>query len=72
MSNTIRIDEAYAAMFDFIEQIFKRTNADALGALLGSMSTTNDGLPADPAIADEWKRSIDRAKKGEVKTGLML
>jgi hypothetical protein len=72
MEDVLTTKQAYAAMFDFIEQVFRRTNADSLGSLLGDMSTMSDGLPADSAIAEEWECSVNRAKKGEVDTGLAL
>jgi hypothetical protein len=72
MDNQITVDQAYAAMFDFLEQVFRRTNADDLGALLGSMSTADDGLPADPAVAEEWRNSVAKARQGVVNTGLTL
>lgn len=52
MNDNLTHKQAYAAMFDFIEQIFRRTNSDDLAALLGSMSTTADGVPADRRQTD--------------------
>jgi hypothetical protein len=59
-------------MFDFLERVYNRTRSDSLGALLGSMSTTTDGRPADPAVWTEWEESVTRARDGEVETGLEL
>jgi hypothetical protein len=52
--------QAYDAMFDFIERVYRRTNSDDLASLLGSMSTMADGRPADPALEDDWLKSVDR------------
>ena len=72
MNDKLTHEQAYAAMFDFIEQIFRRTKSDDLAALLGSMSMTADGLPADPALSEEWLKSVEKAKRQEVDTGLGL
>lgn len=42
--------EAYVAIFTFLEQRYKMTNSNDLGALLGSMAVLEDGGPADPEI----------------------
>lgn len=64
--------QAYEAMFDFIEQVYRRTNSDDLASLLGSMSTTADGKPADPALEEDWLTSVDRVMRKKVNTGLNL
>ena len=56
-------DEAYAAMYFFLEELYRRTHSDEIGGLLGSMSLLADGLPADRAIVADWKRAVERAGK---------
>ena len=63
---TMSDQQAYAAMFHFLEQKNKCTPSDALGNLLGDMSLLPDGSPADPAITSEWKDSVELALKGRV------
>lgn len=55
MSEEVLINEsqAYAAMFFFLENIYKRTSEDALGQLLGAMSWLQDATPVDPAFFEE-------------------
>ena len=52
---------AYRAMIIFLEGYYRATNADDIGALLGSLSIQPDGLPADSALWVEWKGAVERA-----------
>jgi hypothetical protein len=56
-------DQAYAAMFFFLEDFYQRTHSDEIGGLLGSMSVLADGSPADGAIVADWRRAVERAMK---------
>lgn len=56
--------QAYAAMFHFLERFYDVTKSDDVGGLLGSMSLLEDGLTADPAIIDEWRESVEYALNG--------
>jgi len=56
-------DQAYAAMFFFLEGFYQRTHSDEIGGLLGSMSLLADGSPADSAIAADWQSAVERATK---------
>ena len=62
--STMTDKEAYAAMFHFLESIYKRTGSNELGGLLGSMSVLADGSPADPAVAGDWQEAVTYALKG--------
>jgi hypothetical protein len=57
-------EQAYAAMYHFLKQLYMRTKWDDVGALLGGMSMLKDGLPADPAVVDDWQQSVQYALKG--------
>jgi len=57
--------QAYAAMFHFLEEHWKRTKSDDVGGLLGAMSMLQDGpTTADPAIAHDWRRAVGYALNG--------
>ena len=56
-------DEAYAAMFFFLEDLCHRTHCDEIAGLLGGMYLLTDGLPADRAIVADWQRAVERAMK---------
>ena len=64
--------EAFEAMYAFLVEIYERTQADELGALLGSMSLLPDGRPADPAIWSDWLKCVQQARRREVRTDLGL
>ena len=58
-------DQAYAAMVIFLEEAWKRTGSEGLGMILGDLSLLEDGTPADPAVAEDWKEAVARAIGGE-------
>ena len=72
MMNTLTQEQAYAAMYAFLEQHFRLTNSDDLCALLGSMSLLPDGKPADPAVAQDWQDAIAKALKSKDVADLKL
>ncbi len=64
--------EAYAAMFVFLEGVYKRTGSGDLGALLGGMSFLADGETADPAAWADWERALETVEAGLFDLGLGL
>ena len=65
-------EQAYLAMFSFLEAEYLLTSSDEIGGLLGSMSLLPGGSTADPAVKEQWKESVDRALRGEVNAVLTL
>jgi len=61
---TMTDEQAYAAMFHFLDQLWERTKSDDIGGLLGDMSLLPDGSTADPAVAIEWQEAVDFALAG--------
>ena len=57
-------EQAYAAMFRFLECYYDRTNSDEIGGLLGTMSMLDDGFPADIAVRTEWQEAIKYSRRG--------
>ena len=59
----ITIEQAYRAMFYFLENEYELTKADELGGLLGSLSWQiwERGGPADPGVWEEWQEAISKA-----------
>jgi hypothetical protein len=70
--STMTDKQAYAAMFRFLEQLYRRTNSNELGGLLGSMAILADGSPADPAILQDWHDAVAYALKGGAPGSLTL
>jgi hypothetical protein len=64
--------QAFLAMFSFLEAHYQRTKADGVGALLGSMSLLQDGRPADPAVAGDWQVAVQAAIAGSVEASMRL
>ncbi len=64
--NTLTEQQAYLAMFRFLEDIYKATQSDDIGGLLGSMSLLADGSPADSALKTDWASAVRAALDGGV------
>lgn len=62
--STLTEEQAYAAMFRFLDEFYNRTKSDDVAGLLGSMSLLADGGPVDPAIAVEWREAVKFAIEG--------
>jgi hypothetical protein len=64
--------QAYLAMFAFLENHYQSTGSSDIGALLESLSLLPDGSPADPAHRGEWQSAIRSAASGGVHAGRQL
>lgn len=69
---TMNDKQAYAAMFHFLEQLYLRVKSEDLGGLLGGMAVLQDGSPADPATAKDWREAVEYALKGGTPGSLKL
>ncbi|MDQ1813813.1 hypothetical protein RBA41_10900 [Massilia sp. CCM 9210] len=58
--------QAYLAMFAFLEEEFKLTGSDEIGSLLGGMSLLANGDPVDLAVIEQWNLAVQVALTGEV------
>jgi hypothetical protein len=65
-------EQAYLAMFSFLEGLYERSKADDVGALLGSMSLLPDGRPSDPAFVEDWRLAVEAALTGKVDAAMRL
>ena len=65
-------DEAYLAMYAFLDHWYELTKSSDVGALLGSLSLLEDGMPADPALKEDWERAVRRALGGTIDARLRL
>jgi len=61
--------QAYLAMFAFLEAEFRLTASDEIGGLLGEMSLLADGVPADSAVREQWNSAVQLALAGDVDAG---
>jgi len=61
--------QAYLAMFAFLEAHYQSTGSSDIGALLGSLALLPDGNPADSAHRQEWEVAVRAAASGQVQAG---
>ena len=59
-------EQAFAAMYFFLEENWKLNNSLEVGFLLGITSLLPDGKPVDPAMWQMWREASKRVleKKG--------
>ena len=55
----LSVEEAYQAMFNYLENLYLLTNSDDLGGFLGSMALLPDGKPVDSAVWQDWLKSVE-------------
>ena len=58
--------EAFQLMVLFLETYYEQTQADDIGALLGSLQLLEDGKLADPAMWQDWLRYSNSVKLSSV------
>ncbi len=62
----ISLEQAYLAMYAFLENHYARTNSNDIGGLLGDLSLLSDGNSADPAARTDWDEAVQKAISGNV------
>ncbi len=72
MTTTLTADQAYAAMYYFLDQFYSRSGITDLGSLLGDMSLLPDGQPADSAVVEDWQEAVQFALRGGKAGNLVL
>jgi hypothetical protein len=71
----LTVRQAYQAMYRFLEEYYRLTHADEIGAMLGGLSLLPDGVPADPGFRQDWLTAVQKvlsADKGGRFTGADL
>jgi hypothetical protein len=64
--DSLTTEEAYRAMFFFIEELWHRTKYDELAAgILGDIQLLPDNTSADPAAKLNWLEAVEKVKKGD-------
>lgn len=58
-------EEAYAAMFIYLDEIWKIHKWEPLAIILGDLALLEDGSSADPVAMQDWKAAVARARAGE-------
>ena len=57
-------EQAYAAVFYFLEQFWSRAETMQVADVLSGMSLLADGTPADPDMTKDWRNAVDYALNG--------
>jgi len=68
-SQALTPEQAYLAMFAFLQNYWERGRSDDIAALLGSMSLLADGKPTDRAIASDWNEAVRIAVSAKLDAG---
>lgn len=71
-ANNLTLQEGYLAMFEFLVDLYQRTESDEIGAVLGDLSLLSDGTTADPAAWGDWVRCVEKARRGGIEASLNL
>jgi hypothetical protein len=58
----LTIDDAYDAVFYFLDDFFMRTKSGDIGCLAGDMAFLEDGSSADSAATSDWEDSVQKIK----------
>ncbi len=61
----LTLQEAYAAMYKFLEHEYEMTGSDEIGGMLSSMSFLDDGGTADPAVWSDWIQAAEKVISGD-------
>lgn len=59
-------EQAFLAMYAFLEEHYALTNSDDVGGLLGSLALLPDGNSADPGVQEDWEEAIEKVLAGHV------
>ena len=62
MKEYLTHEEAYKAMFVFLESYYDRSKSDDIGRLLDSLSLV-EGKPIDQVLWDDWYKAIETSLK---------
>ncbi len=68
----LTLDQAYKAMYLFLDDRYSQTHSDDLGDILSGMSLLEDGSPADAAYEEDWAEAVQKALQDKVKTSPLL
>ena len=62
----ITSQEAYAAMYGFLERFNATYKSDDVAILLSGLAIASDGKSMDEAYLQEWSECLEKAKCGEI------
>ncbi|USD23098.1 hypothetical protein MJO52_08175 [Microbulbifer variabilis] len=65
-------EQAFLAMYAFLDEYYQATKSEDVGGLLGSISLLSDGGSADPVVQNEWEEAIQKVMDGSVNAQLSI
>ena len=72
--NEIRLtkNQAFLAMYSFLDGYYQATKSDDVGGILGGISLLPDGSLADPATKEDWDAAVQSVMSGKVNAELQI
>jgi hypothetical protein len=58
----LTIDQAYLAVYIFLDELRKRINSDDIAGFITDMAVLQDGTPADDAAWEDWLYAVAKAR----------
>ena len=56
----LTVEQAYRAMFLYLEELYNNTHSGDLAGFLGGMVLASDGKTMDPAAWNDWIRAVNK------------
>ena len=72
MPDVLTVEEAYGAMYRYLQRHLERTGSKEIAELLGGMSLLEDGTPVDPAVWSDWLEAVQDVRAEKIDMGLGL
>lgn len=66
MVTTLTDEQAYEAMYRYLQRLYDATGADYLAVLLGDMELREGGNSVDPACKYDWDLAVKDVLEGKV------
>ncbi len=63
-------EQAYLAMYAYLDAYYERGKSSEIGGMLGDMSFLEDGGTADPACMRDWNEAVEKVMNGSVSAKL--
>lgn len=57
----LSIEEAYRAMFCFLQEYYSRTESEEIGGMLGGLAIASDGKAMDEGMWQDWNEAVATA-----------
>lgn len=62
LAESMSLEQAYRAMFYYLQDYYFREHSDEIGNMLGGMALLSDGGTADAAAWEDWLIAVKRSE----------